>query len=268
MKLLMENWREYMEESQICENHTYVTRVLGISLPVNESGDIIISEELRRHILEEHMLLENFIKSVFDNLKTGAGEMKNLLQAFYSMAKDKTGESIDKWNTIIGRLINENTKKLKKALEVASSLPKVGDAANKLLQKLEGALESFFNSPSGWKKVIAGTSMAVGLIWIQKKIGALIDSLASATNPRDMAKEEVIDQVKEFLIGSVTKFFGEDFIGNVMDHATDVKKWLGWIGPLVGGVSFVASELDRPALRVNKPGSLRPFMKKENEEIR
>ena len=264
MKLLMENWRVYMEESQICENHIYVARVLGISLPVNESGDTIISEELRRHILEEHMLLENFIKSVAENLKTAAGNMKNLLQAFYNMLIDETGDSIDKWNTIIGRLINENTKKLKKALEVASSLPKVGAAANKLLQKLKAMLDSFFKSPSSWKKVIPGTSMAVGLIWIQKKIGALIDSLASATNPRDMAKEEVINQVKEFLIGSVTKFFGEDFIGNVA-HVTDVKKWLGWIGPLVGGVNFVASELVRPALRVNNWGSLRPFMPARKE---
>jgi len=262
MKLIMENWRDYMEESQICENHAYVTRVLGISLPVNESGDTIISEELRRHILEEHVLLENFIKSVAANLKKGAGEMKNLLLAFYSMAKDKTGSAVDSWNKIIGRLINEHAEKLKKALEAASGLPKVGGAAAKLLQKLNAALKAFFGSDSSWKKVIAGTSIAVGLVWIEKKIGGLIDEIVSAHDPRELAKGEILDKIKKFLLESVTKFFGEGFIANVMEHVADVKKWLGWIGPLVGGASFVAAAMARPALRVNRPSSLKPFMKK------
>jgi hypothetical protein len=248
----MENWRDYMEESQICENHAYVTRVLGISLPVNESGDTIISEELRRHILEEHMLLENFIKSVAANLKKGAGEMKNLLLAFYNMAKDKTGSAISSWNKIIMRLINELAQKLKKALEIASDLPKVGGAAAKLLQKLNAAIKAFTGSDSSWKKVIAGASIVVGLAWIKEKIGELIDEIVGAADPRQLAKGEILNKISKFLLGSVTKFFGEDFIANVMEHVADVKKWLGWIGPLVGGASFVASTLQRSAVRVNR----------------
>ena len=59
----MEQWRGYVEQERILEDHTYITGILGINLPLDESGQIHLSEDLKEHIIQE---LENQeVKSFF-----------------------------------------------------------------------------------------------------------------------------------------------------------------------------------------------------------
>ena len=121
MKNLEESiYNKLVEKPNPLENHQYIQRVLGISLPLNESGAAFISENMREEILEEHILYENFLRNLANQIKTGAREVKQLFQAFYSMVADKTGDKIEVFTKYLSRLIKQLRKKLEGVLNKLS----------------------------------------------------------------------------------------------------------------------------------------------------
>jgi len=61
------------------------------------------------------------------------------------------------------------------------------------------------------------------------------------------------DEFMEFIKGTFAKFFGEDLLNNISDRILDIKAYIGWIGPVVGGVDFIASTLEPITRRVAGP---------------
>ena len=56
MKCLMENWRRFVNEvesERIFEDHDYITGVLGVELPLSESGQVVLDENKKTEIIQE-----------------------------------------------------------------------------------------------------------------------------------------------------------------------------------------------------------------------
>ena len=72
-KQINENWQTYQLVEYLLEDRSYVTGVLGIELPLNESGQVSLTQELKEQIITEHLLLENFFTDLVANAKKSAG---------------------------------------------------------------------------------------------------------------------------------------------------------------------------------------------------
>ena len=70
MHLIMENWRTFNERDKLLESHEYITKVLGIAIPLNESHPY--STKLSEQILQEQLLLETFFDDAVKKVKQGA----------------------------------------------------------------------------------------------------------------------------------------------------------------------------------------------------
>ena len=69
-KLIFENWRGFIQRTELLENRDYVQYVLGIQIPLNES--VPFSAALSQRILQEQLLLEGFFDKVVQKVKQGA----------------------------------------------------------------------------------------------------------------------------------------------------------------------------------------------------
>jgi hypothetical protein len=67
---------------------------------------------------------------------------------------------------------------------------------------------------------------------------------------KDVIGGELKDEFMEFIKEKFAKFFGEDLLKNISDKILDIKTYIGWIGPAVGGVDFIASALEPITKRV------------------
>ena len=70
MKLIMENWRDFSDRDKLLENQEYITKVLGIKIPLNESYPY--SSDLTEQILQEQLLLEGFFDDAVTAVKQAA----------------------------------------------------------------------------------------------------------------------------------------------------------------------------------------------------
>ena len=86
----------------------------------------------------------------------------------------------------------------------------------------------------GWKGIMARSSLIIVFAYIQEKFKKLFMEPAE-----DFAKEN-IKLLQQFL---VEKFNLESLYKMVMSKLGDVKTYLGWIGPLVGGIAFAAQAM-------------------------
>jgi len=59
----------------------------------------------------------------------------------------------------------------------------------------------------------------------------------------DVISGKIQDEFVSWLQDEFVSMFGEELFDKAMGHLTDVKKYLGWIGPIVGGINFVADTL-------------------------
>ncbi len=50
-KQINENWQTYQLVEYLLEDRSYVTGVLGIELPLNESGQVSLTQELKEQII-------------------------------------------------------------------------------------------------------------------------------------------------------------------------------------------------------------------------
>ena len=74
MKLIMESWRKFEHRQSLIENSEYITDVLGVRLPLNESYPY--SAALTEEILREQMLFEAFWDPIVDWGKSKASQVK------------------------------------------------------------------------------------------------------------------------------------------------------------------------------------------------
>ena len=156
----------------------YITGVLGIQIPLNESYPF--SAELQNQIIEEHLMLEGFFG---DYAKLG-NDAKNFALTLRYIFEDKSrigayvsalgenikefSEPINQWisavNDAISKLGEKAQKVLGKFIEFVKSL---GEKVSAMVDKIKGL--------AGWKQAILATGAFVGLAYAWKylkKLGA------------------------------------------------------------------------------------------------
>jgi hypothetical protein len=250
MKLLMENWRSYMESIEshdIFERHEYITGVLGIPMPLDEAGPVQLSEDLKGQILQEHLIYEGFLDSLIAAAKDSAGKIKDLLLALTKILKD--GRSLETFIDLLGKkVINPITKQFLKAFdklkEVFVEKPDHAQFVEKISEMFQTLLQKFRAMTKSWKKAMVGCTLAVLLQFAYNKVEELIKGVISG---------KAVDEFMTFLKDQFVNFFGQDLLDKVVEKVTDFKSYLGWIGPVVGGLDFVAQTLAPVTARISAP---------------
>lgn len=245
MKLIMENWRGFVddiESERIFEDHDYITNVLGVQLQLSEGGQVVIDEAKKVEILKEQLLHENFLKSLAAGAKEAAGKVKKLLVALYKILKDGSAlEQFTKWllTKVIKPIANEFRKAFQKMKQVGG---KAEQLAEKLSEMLEGLLQRISSMSGGWKKAMMGTTVALLLKWAYEKVSGLINDAISG---------KIENELVDWFQGKFAQLFGQDMLEKALQKIADIKTYLGWVGPIVGGVGFVADTLAPVTSRMN-----------------
>jgi hypothetical protein len=243
MKLLLENWRVFEAREELLSNPEYVSRVLGIQIPLQESYpySILLTEE----ILQEQLILEGWIESVKGFIAGKAKPYKNFFTTLTQVIQDPS-----KLKGFLG-MMNKSMRRryfrpIKAALDILKSVgvSTPGQMFEKLVAAYEGMQES-------WRKGLVGAALYV----VARKITETLEKLnfASVVEAiKDKSGAEIkgilaqlpaVEKIKEFFVSKAKDLIGPELLKKVASSAADVKKWLGVIGPLVGGADTVIQGL-------------------------
>ena len=235
--LIMENWRSYERQQTLLENPEYVTGVLGVQIPLNESYPY--SPALTEEILQEHLLYEGFISSLVDKAKKATGKIKDLFVSLYKIFRDRgsIGEYVQLLNNKVIKRVANAFRKVFKKLHQSS----ISDFIEGISQKFEDLLGKYSDMSIGWKKAMVGTSIALMLQFIYDKAKDLLADVLEMSSENIVGP--VVNNIKAQLTDFLEKFMRSDLINNVLAKLADIKTYLGWIAPIVGGVQFVATAL-------------------------
>jgi len=242
--LIMENWRDYQKKQSSLSDPEYITGILGVQIPLNESYPY--TPTLTEQILTEHMLYENFIKSLLGTAKKAAGKVKDFFITFYKILQD--GKALGTFLlTVQTKIINPIVKKLRLVFDKLSETS-MGDGAKKAFEGTFNMIESFKQMSSGWKKALVGTSLALLMKWLSDQVGELIITILE--KPAEEMVGAFLGEIKTKLLNLLNEHFGIGLIKKTLSKVVDIKTYLGWIGPIVGGVGFVTDALAPVTSRV------------------
>ena len=243
MKLIMENWRRYQERDKLLSDPVYISKVLGIEVPLNESYPY--SSVLTEQILSEHLLLEGWIDSVKNFVKDKAGPYKDFLVTFTEIIQDP--KRLDSFLFIV----NKNMKRtmvplIYKGLELIrfSGVPDFSEMFKKTLENYGGLSNS-------WKKALVGSAMYVAFAKIKDFLSKInIDSIMGEIKDKGaqeikdiLAELPIFEKLKQFIVTKAKDLIGPELLTKAASMAGDVKNYLGWLGPIVGGVDVVVKAL-------------------------
>jgi hypothetical protein len=190
----------------------HITHVLGIKLPLTESG--FISEELYTRILNEQLLYETFL----DTVKNFAKEKLNKVVDKINDWKDA---AVMIYKVISNPQLMENfTSNFWKTFQQGTLktfnefLKKIG-AAN-FIPTVEKIVATITNL-DGWKKFLAATAVASIIKYATDKL-----------------KNLAPDEIKTF----IGNYLSESLLGTIISKLTDFKSYLGFLEPIIGGVQF------------------------------
>ena len=201
----------------------YVTNVLGLNIPLNESYPY--SPSLERRIIQEQLLMEGFFSdllqkgkdkliSAAEGIKKFGKEAWSILQGFYLAVKDGAAKSLA--GSIAKKAINKFLHPIYAALKwLAAKLPNwnmptfasMAEKGIDLLDKMKDKLSSI----EGWKSVAMYSGVAIGLQWLWNKIGDWVDELKEMVggdfkaamglgeNDGDSEDPSKIEEIKEWL---------------------------------------------------------------------
>ena len=214
----MEQWRQYTAYKDIFEDVKYINNVLGISVPLSESGEPTYSEELRETIIREHLLFEGFFDSMKKWVKDKSGEVPNLFKSVYKIIKD--ADLVPKFVQLIDdKVVTPAFSLLIKGLEAVKSVGK--EVIQKAIENVKKVKE-LIDGLSGW-------SLALMMMFFAVAIAVLKDAVAKLGG--------------DSLLAVVKKFVGEDLVKSLITKMTDFKTWLGAAGAIFGGVAYFANVL-------------------------
>ena len=243
MQLLLENWRTFQAREALLSNPEYVSRVLGIQIPLQESYpySILLTEE----ILQEQLILEGWIESVKGFIADKAKPYKDFFTTLTQVIQDPS--NLKGFLTIMNKNMRRTMfQPIKVALDILKSIgiPTPGQMFEKLVSAYAGMQES-------WRKGLVGAALYV----VVRKITETLEKLNLASviaAIKDKSAEEVqailkklpaVQKIKEFFVSKAKDLIGPELLKNVASSAADVKKWLGVIGPIVGGAEIVIQGL-------------------------
>jgi hypothetical protein len=243
MRLLLENWRTFEAREALLSNPEYVSSVLGIQIPLQESYpySILLTEE----ILQEQLILEGWIESVKGFIADKAKPYKDFFSTLTQVIQDPS-----KLKSFLGTM-NKNMRStmfrpIKRALDILKTIgvPTPGQMFEKLVDAYDGMQES-------WRKGLVGAALYV----VARKITETLEKLNFASvieAIKDKSAEEIrgtlaalpaVEKIKEFFVSKAKDLIGPELLKKVATSAADVKKWLGVIGPIVGGAEIVIQGL-------------------------
>jgi hypothetical protein len=285
MKLIMEGWRGYLVEDMVrkplFEDYEYITGVLGVPLPLDESGTPTpLTEELRQQILQEQMLFEGFWDDAVQKVKQAGADVGsrfvdavegikkfgkegwNIIQQLYRVATNPA--LIDQFAGAIWRYTKKKVHNLKQVLQQLAQklgewgMPTFGDMATKALEQFNKILESL-GSLDGWKKAIGYAGFALAFKWLWDKVADFIEPYREWMEKIQNAGAAVMDEFKSWLQDTVkeklTSFIETQFKGIVdklTSVASGVKPWWDAAVKIVGGVGFVIDVLRTPMARFGR----------------
>jgi hypothetical protein len=192
-----------MQASERIFEHAYITNVLGISVPLQES--IRMTPEFRNHVLQEQMLFEGW----FGGFAKLSSDLKNAFLTFRYIIEDP------------GRIkdfVSEVTEKLAKKIEgifewiegLESNIKRLGEGFEKRLEepikfviaikeRCTGIVDAI-KGMSGWKQAILAISALVGISWLWKQIKKYGKDIAGDIG--DFVEDFLSDDVSERLQSS------------------------------------------------------------------
>ena len=250
---------------------SYVTGVLGVHMPLNESYPY--SHRLYEEILREQFLFEGFwgellqkgkdkLLDAKEGIKKFGKETWAVLAAFYEVAKGGDGEISSFTKSIAKKGINKLFNKIRGTLKwmVAKlpewDMPTFSDWAQKGLDALD-AIQENVNGLGGWKRVIGFAGLAVGLHWLWDKVGGWIDELKEKVGDFGQAlADDVIGPIKTWIKDTAMeklKEVGGDAFKKIMTTlasiSSGVKPWWDAAVKVAGGAKLVIDALGPAADR-------------------
>lgn len=192
-------------------NWRYNKYVLGIDVTPLK-GNEYLDPTLFYLINEQQQLHESFLSTVInfskDKISQNIDTIKDWKDAAVIFAKILSN----------GELLNDFLGPLRRRVD--SLIKKVGEFLKKInLDSLFKGIENIFNKSEelkGWKKLLVYLSLGGILFYLIKKV-------------KNFSK----DKIKKF----ITNFLSESFLESVLDKITDWKSYMGWLSPIIGGVS-------------------------------
>ena len=285
MKLIMESYRDFTARAELLENHEYITKVLGIAIPLNESYPF--STKLSEQILQEQLLLEGFFDDAINKVKLGAQALgdkaREAIQDGTAWVK-QFGENVGRlmhslWiifrnPSMVGEYISTldermNIRRLGEldvfvenvaTLLAPTKLSSIGEKIKELWTNVKDGYESMANS---WKKALVGSTLMVILQYILSKLATVISTVNNLMDSgiealTGAAREEIGEEIKT----KVFEYF-EDNIGSIFqklgEYSSGVGVWIDWISKMVGGVDYVAKNLF---------GTTRDFLQKSQAAVK
>jgi len=243
VRLLLENWRTFEAREALLSNPEYVSSVLGIQVPLQESYpySILLTEE----ILQEQLILEGWIESVKGFIADKAKPYKDFFTSLTQVIQDpsKLGEFL--------RMMDKNmrvtmTRPVRAALEMLKNIgvPTPG-------QMFEKMISAYDNMEKSWRKGLVGAGLYVIMRNITEtlkklNIATAIEAIKGKTNEEIqtiLKNLPVVAKIKEFFLSKAKELIGPELLKKVGAAAVDIKKWLGVIGPIVGGADVVIQGL-------------------------
>ena len=217
-KKVMGEWQGYYRNKPLFEDLDYITNVLGIPVPLSESGEPTYSEELRQSIIQEHLLFEGFFDSMKKWVKDKSGEVPNLFKSVYKIIKDP--DLVPKFIELIDKKVVEPAFNL-----LLKGLRAIKDIATEIIEKAIAVVEKvrkFIEGLTGWNLAVMLMFFAVAITVLQNKVSQI---------------------GSDNLLALIKKFIGEDLVKSLASKMTDFKTWLGAAGAVIGGVAYFANVL-------------------------
>lgn len=189
-----------MQASERIFEHAYITNVLGISVPLQES--IRMSPEFRNLVLQEQMLFEGW----FSGFAKLGNDLKNAFLTLRFIIEDPAR---------IKDFVSEVTERLGNRVEaifewvdgLEEDIKKLGESFQKKLEKpikfiiaikdrCSGVVDAI-KGMSGWKQAVLAISSLVGIAWVWKQIKKYGKDIAGDVS--DFVEDFLADDIAERL---------------------------------------------------------------------
>jgi len=212
---------EQLLESRVTYDYKHVRYVLGINIPLNEN---LISEELKREILYEQMLYEDFLGSiknfVGDKWEKGVTTITDAKEAAVFLGKILSNPQL------LSNFTGNYWKRIKR-----TQLQGLYGILEKIkLDKLVIMIKDFVNkitSLDGWKKFLLATAVGSLITYITTKLSAIGTIVAGSVE-----LSGITDKLSSF----ISEYISDNALGVIISKLTDVKSYLGWLAPIIGGI--------------------------------
>jgi hypothetical protein len=249
MKLIMENWRK-----NTCEfDPIYVQNVLGIQIPLVE-GRYVISESLKKDILQEQLILENFFSKIANFVDDKMQSIKhsvfeqfgNFAELFKTMWSVVTNPNkIGMFTRAIGKKgVKPILKKINLLINKLQdfNMPNFAKIIEKQKQKMIKAV-----SLDGWKG--AASSVGITLLWnfAEQKMAEIAGEKINSANPFN----KFLENLKTDFVDKIEKFFEREFKNKALklfgakafELSSGAVGWMKTAHDIFKTVSWVAESL-------------------------